>query len=303
MQNMGMGGCIPVIDMKDFAGLSEKLMEACRGLGCFRIINHNIPESLMMEMKVVSRSLLDLPLEVKLRNSDPVEGKGYTSPHKASAVFEGLGCYDMTAPGALDNFFHQLGASPQQREIISKYSKAIHELGADLGRKVLKGLGLSGDLFDGWPCQLRLNKYNYTPQFIGSTGAVLHTDPGFLTVLQDDEIIGGLEAVHKKTGEYIPVDPMPGSLVVNLGDLAVLWSNGRLSSVKHRVQCYEGTERVSIAMFVLGPKDRAVAAPNELVDSEHPRLFNSVKFDDYRMLRITTSSPTGGALELLRIKS
>ncbi|GFY97565.1 2-oxoglutarate (2OG) and Fe(II)-dependent oxygenase superfamily protein [Actinidia rufa] len=279
IQNMGMGGCIPVIDMKDFAGQSEKLMEACRELGCFRIINHNIPESLMMEMKVVSRSLLDLPVEVKLRNSDPVEGKGYTSPHKASAVFEGLGCYDMTAPGALDNFFHQLGACPQQREIISKYSKAIHELGVDLGRKVLKGLGLSGDLFDGWPCQLRLNKYNYTSQFIGLTGAWI------------------------RRREYIPVDPMPGSLVVNLGDLAVLWSNGRLSSVKHRVQCYEGTERVSVAMFVLGPKDRAVAAPNELVDSEHPRLFNSVKFDDYRMLRITTSSPTGGALELLRIKS
>ncbi|GFZ06588.1 hypothetical protein Acr_18g0007580 [Actinidia rufa] len=69
MQNMGMGCRIPVIDMKDFAGL----------------------KLLMMEMKVVSRSLLDLTVEVKLRNSDPVEGKGYTSPHKASAVFEGLG--------------------------------------------------------------------------------------------------------------------------------------------------------------------------------------------------------------------
>ena len=106
------------------------------------------------------------------------------------------------------------------REIISKYSKAIHELGMDMGRKLLKGLGLSGDLFDGWPCQLRINKYNYTPEYVGSTGAVLHTDPGFLTILQDDEIIDGLEAVHKDTGEYIPVDPMPGSLVVNLGDLA-----------------------------------------------------------------------------------
>ncbi|PSS05907.1 2-oxoglutarate-dependent dioxygenase [Actinidia chinensis var. chinensis] len=302
MQNMGMGACIPVIDMKDFPRQSEKLMKACRDWGCFRIVNHSIPESLMMDMKAVSRSLLDLPLEVKLRNSHPVQGKGYTPRNNASPVFEGLGCYDMAAPGALDNFFDQLCVSPQQREIISKYSTAIHELGMDMGRKLLNGLGLFGDLFNGWPCQLRINKYNYTPEYVGSTGAVLHTDPGFLTILQDDEIIGGLEAVHKETGEYIPVDPMPGSLVVNLGDLAEIWSNGRLWSVKHRVQCYEGRVRLSIALFVLGPKDGALGAPEELVDSEHPRLYNPMNFEDYRMLRITTRSPTG-AIELLRIKS
>ncbi|KAI8552333.1 hypothetical protein RHMOL_Rhmol06G0258400 [Rhododendron molle] len=135
------------------------------------------------EMKAVSRLLLDLPLEIKLRNSHLVQGKGYTPLNKASPVFEGLGCYDMAAPGNLDNFFDQLCVSdPRQR----------------------------------------INKYNYTPEYVGSTGAVLHTDLGFLTILQDDEIIGGLEAVRKDTGEYVPVDPMPGSLVVNLGDLAVV---------------------------------------------------------------------------------
>ncbi|GFY92384.1 2-oxoglutarate (2OG) and Fe(II)-dependent oxygenase superfamily protein [Actinidia rufa] len=211
--------------------------------------------------------------------------------------------YDMAAPGALlITSFISLVPLLNKGRSYQKYSKAIHELGMDMGRKLLKGLGLSGDLFDGWPCQLRINKYNYTPEYVGSTGAILHTDPGFLTILQDDEIIGGLEAVHKDTGEYIPVDPMLGSLVVNLGDLAEIWSNGRLWSVKHRVQCYEGTIRVSIALFVLGPKDGALEPPDELVDSEHPRLYNSMNFEDYRMLRITTRSPTG-AIEILRIKS
>ena len=119
MQDMGMGACIPVIDMKDFSGQSEKLMKACRDWGCFRIVNHSIPESLMMDMKAVSRSLLDLPLEVKLRNSHPVQGKGYTPRNRASPVFEGLGCYDMAAPGALDNFFDQLCVTPQQRSSLS----------------------------------------------------------------------------------------------------------------------------------------------------------------------------------------
>ncbi|XP_057461048.1 2-oxoglutarate-dependent dioxygenase DAO-like [Actinidia eriantha] len=196
-------------------------------------------------MKAVSRSLLDLPLE-----GGQWEGKGYTPLNKASPVFEGLGCYDMAVPGALDNFFDQFCVAPQQREIISKYSKAILELGMDMGRKLLIGL----------------------------------------------------EAGHNETGENITIDPMPGSLVVNLGDLDEIWSIGKLWSVKHRVQCYEGSVRLSIALFVLGPKDGALGAPEELVDSEHPRLYNLMNFEDYRMLRITTRSPTG-AIEHLRIKS
>ncbi|KAF7140493.1 hypothetical protein RHSIM_Rhsim06G0186200 [Rhododendron simsii] len=303
MAKVGAASTVPVIDMQDFPAQSGKLMEACGEWGFFRIINHGIPPALMGEMKAVSRSLLDLPVEIKMRNSNPVQGKGYTPLNMASPVFEGLGCYDMAVPGNLDQFLDQLCVSdPRQREIITAYSKAIHDLGMDMGRKLLQGLGLSGDLFNGWPCQLRINKYNYTPDYVGSTGAVLHTDPGFLTILQDDEIIGGLEAVDKDTGKYVSVEPMPGSLVVNLGDLAAIWSNGRLWSVKHRVQCYEGSIRLSIALFVLGPKNGVLGAPKELVDSKHPRLYKPVNFEEYRMLRITTRSPTG-AIELLRIKS
>ncbi|KAL6999719.1 hypothetical protein U1Q18_000876 [Sarracenia purpurea var. burkii] len=297
------GSCIPVIDMQNFPAESEKLMAACDEWGCFRIINHNISPALMAVMKLVSRSLLDLPVEIKSRNSHPVAGKGYTPLNMASSVYEGLGCYDMASPGALDNFFNQLSVSPHQREIISEYSKAIYEIGMEMGRKLLEGLGLVGDLFEGgWPCQLRMHKYSYTPEYVGSTGVVLHTDPGFLTILQDDEVIGGLEAVHKVTGEFIAVDPMSGSLVVNLGDFATIWSNGRLWSVKHRVQCYESKVRVSIALFVLGPKDGTLGAPEELVDSDHPRLYNSMNFEEYRTLRISTKSPTG-AIELLRINA
>ena len=52
-----------------------------------------------------------------------------------------------------------------------------------------------------------------------------------------------------------------------------VWSNGRFCNVKHRVQCKEASIRVSIASFFLGPKEAAVEAPPELVDSENPRQF------------------------------
>ena len=61
-----------------------------------------------------------------------------------------------------------------------------------------------------------------------------------------------------------------------------VWSNGRFCNVKHRVQCKEASIRVSIASFFLGPKEAAVEAPPELVDSENPRQFVPFTYEDYR---------------------
>ena len=82
-----------------------------------------------------------------------------------------------------------------------------------------------------------------------------------------------------------------------------MWSNGRFYNVKHRVQCKEATIRVSIAMFVLAPKEAEVEAPPELVDSDHPRLYVPLNYEDYRKLRLSTGMRAGEALDLLRAKN
>lgn len=105
------------------------------------------------------------------------------------------------------------------RETIEMYAEAIHELAIDLGRMLAKSMGLASDLFKGWPCQFRINKYNFTPETVGSSGVQIHTDSGFLTILQDDENVGGLE-VMDKSGAFVSVDPWVGTLLVNLGDVA-----------------------------------------------------------------------------------
>ncbi|KAL2476538.1 2-oxoglutarate (2OG) and Fe(II)-dependent oxygenase superfamily protein [Abeliophyllum distichum] len=292
---------IPVIDMQD---LPEKIVKACEEWGCFRLVNHGVPMELMSQMKAVSRSLLDLPMEIKERNSHPEHGKGYIPPNMASSYFDSLSLYDMASPGAVDDFCAQIDASHNQREIIEKYVFALYDLAQNLGSKLMKGLGLSGDLFmKGWPCQVRMNKYNYSPETVGLTGAVMHTDPGLFTILQDDEIVNGLEVVNNSTGELVSVDPISGTLVVNVGDMATVWSNGRFHSVKHRVQCYEPKIRVSNVLFVLGPKDEKVEAQPQLVDSDRRRLFVPFDFEVYRKLRTTTNSPTGEALKLFLAKN
>lgn len=107
------------------------------------------------------------------------------------------------------------------REVLEKYTAALYDLVQFLGSKLMEGLGLNGgDLFKDWLCQMKMNRYNYSPETVGTTGAVLHSDAGFITILQDDEVVNGLEAVDEVSGEFISVDPIPGTLLVNVGDVA-----------------------------------------------------------------------------------
>lgn len=201
----------------------------------------------------------------------------------------------------------------------------------DIMRKMGEGLGLENVSFEDWPCQFRINKYHFTPEAVGSSGVQIHTDSGFLTILQDDENVGGLE-VMKKSGEFVAVDPWPNTLLVNLGDIGTVsmlllylvhfqdltcssylmllcilafcyvkvWSNGRFYNVKHRVICKEAKIRWSIASFLLGPREIAVEPPPELVDAEHPRVYVPFTFQDYRKLRLSTKLQAGEALDLMR---
>ncbi|KAK4484600.1 hypothetical protein RD792_007187 [Penstemon davidsonii] len=292
---------IPIIDMQETSTLSEKIVKACEEWGCFRLKNHGISMSLMSEMKAATRSLLDLPMEIKLKNSNPNEpSKGYTPPNLASPFFDSLSLYDMASPGAVEDFCAQMDASPYQREIIYKYTTALCELVRLLGSNLMEGLGLYGDVYKQGICQLKMNKYNYGPETVGLTGAVMHSDAGLFTILQDDENVNGLEVVDNKTGQLVSVDPVSGTLVINVGDMGKVWSNGRFCNVKHQVQCYKPTVRITIALFVLPSKDEKVEVLPGLVDSDNPCLYIPFDFEHYRKLRISTSSATGEALEFFQ---
>lgn len=112
-----MASDIPVVDLRDFPGETGKLIEACEEWGCFRIVNFKsiLPESLLQEMKVVVKSLLELPTEVKVRNRDVIPGSGYMAPSPVNPLYEALGLFDTTSPQAVDTFCSNLEATPHQR--------------------------------------------------------------------------------------------------------------------------------------------------------------------------------------------
>lgn len=73
-----------------------------------------------------------------------------------------------------------------------------------------------------------------------------HTDSGLLTLLHQDAT-GGLE-VRNADGEWIPAPYVPGSMVVNVGDLLARMSGGRLVATEHRVRS-SGRARHSVPFF------------------------------------------------------
>uniref|UniRef100_A0A803KWB7 Fe2OG dioxygenase domain-containing protein n=2 Tax=Chenopodium quinoa TaxID=63459 RepID=A0A803KWB7_CHEQI len=251
-------------------------------------------------MKSVVEQLLDLPLEIKQRNVDVIPGTGYLAPSEKNPLYESLGLFDVASSASVSNFCSQLRVSSQQREIIESYAEAMYEFSIDMARKMAKSMGVEDYNFEGWSCTLRMNKYNFTPESIGSSGVQNHTDSGFLTILQDDENIGGLQVMNE-TGKYVAADYLPGTLVVNFGDAATLWSNGILRNVQHRVQCKGAGIRMSIATFLSPPHDQVIESLPNFVDADQPPIYGPITFEALRGLRVSKNLRAGEALQLIRL--
>jgi isopenicillin N synthase-like dioxygenase len=117
------------------------------------------------------------------------------------------------------------------------------QAGSDVLRALALGLGLEREddllrLHSGHYNQLRLLHYPPIPARAVEDGTMArmpaHTDWSSMTMLFQDNC-GGLEIEDPNVpGKFIPAEPMPGALVLNVGDLLMRWSNGKKSTSKHR---------------------------------------------------------------------
>lgn len=130
----------------------------------------------------------------------------------------------------------------------------------DLGRKVMSaialGLGLEENFFvnflDDSFWVMRVIGYppldsSKSKDRVGiSCGE--HTDYGCLTFLNQDNTKEALQ-VQTKEGEWIDANPIPGSFIVNIGDMLNVWTNNIYQSTLHRVIHKGNSYRVSVPFF------------------------------------------------------
>jgi isopenicillin N synthase-like dioxygenase len=128
------------------------------------------------------------------------------------------------------------------REFMIGFHGLCKELHVEVMRVIAVGMGLEEGYFDGYTDvgdnTLRLLHYPPVSKEVFRRNefqvrAGEHTDYGSITLLfQDDR--GGLQ-VKSGNGKFIDATPIPGTVVVNAGDLLARWSNDTIKSTLHRV--------------------------------------------------------------------
>jgi isopenicillin N synthase-like dioxygenase len=130
-------------------------------------------------------------------------------------------------------------ALPELQQAWTAYYDALGDLGNRLMALFARGLGLPPGFFAGQTGQgpNALRAINYPARDLaplpGRLRAGAHTDYGTLTILRQDAV-GGLEVLDLN-GTWAGVEPVPGALVINIGDLMARWTNDRWRSTLHRV--------------------------------------------------------------------
>ena len=130
---------------------------------------------------------------------------------------------------------------PQLRERAMEWAELMNRTGHELLSAISVGLGLGEDYFDepfsGAPAWMgKLVHYvggGIVPE-AGNQGVGLHADYGFVTLLLQGQV-GGLQVQPYGQDSWIEVPPTPGALVVNLGEMLEVATDGYLMATIHRV--------------------------------------------------------------------
>jgi isopenicillin N synthase-like dioxygenase len=271
---------IPVIDFAPFlhgsagqrAAVAGQVGDACRNIGFFYIINHGVAEILVNAAFAEAKRFFAQPPEKKAEvaiehsachrgyfstggeNLDPAKQKTAGDLKEGYKIGRDLGPeHPLVSAGTPLHGPNQWPDLPGWRETMTAYYDAMTALGREMLHAFALALGIPEQNFDGWLTapMTTLGPLHYPPQRGHITeaqlGAGAHTDYGCLTLLAQDDA-GGLQ-VRNGAGQWLDAPPLPGSFVVNIGDMMERWTNGVFTSTLHRVINTSGRERYSLPFF------------------------------------------------------
>ena len=306
---------IPVIDYGPaFAGepgalehVAEEVRNACETVGFFYALNHGVEQALIDRAFAASRRFHALPMDQKLALRLNENNIGYlpmdASVQAASTV------HKATRPNRNESFFvsHDRGPDhpavrtgtplrgrnqwpasvPGLREDMMAY---FHALGA-MCQRMLPAFALALDMpadfflpyFAPEP-HATLRFLHYPPQEADADnlfGQAPHTDNSFMTALARTDVPG--LAVRLPSGEWFPPPVIPGTFLINLGNMMRRWSNDRFLSTPHGVINESGTDRYSIAYFHSPTPESTIEPLPSCVSADNPPRYPSAIYRDLIM--------------------
>lgn len=257
---------VPVIDLENIDEPALKLLDmACRDHGFFLLKNHGL-DSELVNAKAQCEAFFALSRDQKhqvLRTPDNPMGyydRELTKQKRdLKEVFDFYARDTATAENRMPWPEKPEGFKPAMREHFlasTKVAKKIVQL-------ICRALKVDENSLDKHfasrhTSSARLNYYPSTDPLnneergevtpLGDMALHHHTDQGAVTLLFQDNT-GGLQA-HSSEHGWIDVPPQEDTLVVNIGDIVQVWSNGNYKAALHRVlPIPNGASRISIPFF------------------------------------------------------
>lgn len=253
MQNARMSDVIPTLSLResDSPAFVRDLGAAYEQHGFVILTDHGMPQALIDRFLGLYKTFFAWPEDAKRRYHVPGGGgaRGYTPFGIETA--KGATHHD------LKEFWH-VGRELPEGHAYRKYmadnvwineltgfrdtSIEMFETFDRTGRRILRAiaaiLNLPADFFEDkvqlGNSVLRVIHYPpMPPQPTDSVRAGAHEDINVITLLLGAEE-PGLQVLSKR-GEWLEVNPSPGSMVVNVGDMLQRLTNGTLRSTSHRV--------------------------------------------------------------------
>ncbi|XP_024189850.1 2-oxoglutarate-dependent dioxygenase 11 isoform X1 [Rosa chinensis] len=297
---------VPIIDFSLLSNGNKeelhKLDQACKEWGFFHMVNHGVATELMKGMKDYAQKFFELPLEEKNKIAIPPNDiQGYGHSHSDQI----LDWSDKLVLIVHPHHYRKLEVWPATpfKEAIEAYSSEVKRVGEELLRFMSLIMGMEKDAFLGLhqelvqPMSVAYYPQCYLPDKVLGLGP--HSDKGTIGILMQEDDVTGLQIKHE--GKWVPIKPIPDTLVVNVGDMMEIWSNGKYKSIEHRVVTNESKARISCSTFYLPRHDVEIEPLDQMV-LESPGslpMYKKVKYGDY--LRQTKHMRFEGKAHVIKV--
>ncbi len=295
------------IDLSDFTRrkqeIADELWNASTESGFFQLVNHGVPQAMIDKAFDMSARFFDLPETVKSKYPMlPGTNSGWeymAQVRPSTGTADRKESYQVTLPRMAT-----LWPSEEELAGFKDFMLEFERLNWEVGMRVLScfalKLGFADQFFTErhdpaspmYQSTLRLLHYlameDAKPEDFNLWRSGAHTDFDCLTLLHQKTGQGGLQVCPGKefdSHEWTSVEPLPGVITCNIGDMLMRWSDDLLPSTLHRVRMpkpheYQGP-RYSIAFFCQANKDAIIQGPG--------KLYEAISAHDYLQQRIAAN--------------
>ncbi|CAO2192815.1 unnamed protein product [Urochloa humidicola] len=274
------GHALPVVDLGrllDPTSSEEELANlgsACQQ-GFFQLVNHGVPDEVIRNVKRDIAEFFKLPLEAKNAHAklpDGLEGYGQVFVFSDTQKLDWSDMlYLMLRPVESRDMRVWPLHPPSFRSSVDGFSVAVAAVVSSLLRFMAVDMGVEPErlleMFGGQPQTMKVTYYPPCRQAGEVLGLSPHTDACAVTVLLHVNDVQGLQ-IRRDDGKWLAVEPLDGALIVSVGDIIEILSNGKYRSVEHRAVVRPDKERIAAAMFHQPQRSIMVEPRPELVEKD-----------------------------------